>query len=616
MRYYIVAINQKPLLLTYSHQNYLEEGTLVEVEIKKRLYKGYIIKETQKPSFECKEIANVTDLYLSKNYMEIAKFISTYYFCSIGEAFGLFAPFKKNGFEKDKTTYSQLPIANSAIELSAEQKEALEFIKSHQISLLFGDTGSGKTQIYMRYFQEILAKGKSAIFLMPEISLTPQMEERLREYFGSSVAIWHSKISKKKKEAILEDIHSGRVKIVAGPRSALFLPMENLGLIVVDEEHDDSYKANNRPRYNAKDLAIYFGKKLGISVILGSATPSLNSYLKFPRFRLKGSFYKGKKEFVWENELTSLTPLVIEHIKETLKNKKQSIIFLPTRANFKYLICSDCGEAVKCPYCDVGMSLHFDKRALVCHYCNFTEPIPKHCPSCSSRNLKANRIGTSEIVKELREIFKDAKIEKFDKDEITTHKKLQNTLKSFAKKEIDILVGTQMLSKGHDYPDVALSVVLGIDYILNMADFRAREKAVSLFLQIAGRSGRKEKGKVLVQTLNREFFESYLDFEKFLEDEMEFRKGLYPPFKRLAVALFSHKDRKKAQESMQEMLKKLKRFEDIEIIGFGEAPIEKIAGRYRYNIILRSDFAKAIIKAINVSKTQFCEIDIDPVAVI
>ncbi|WP_281951439.1 primosomal protein N' [Nitrosophilus kaiyonis] len=611
-KYYEIAIASKPLKFTYYSYKDLKEGDLVEIKIKSKIYKGYILKKTTKPDFECKEIENITDFYLPNDYIEIAKFISTYYFCSIGEALGLFVPFKKI----KKIKENSFNLQPSTFNLSIKQEEALNFLKLHQTSLLFGDTGSGKTEIYIEYFKEIINSGKSAIFLMPEISLTPQMEERLKKHFKNSVAIWHSKISKNKKEKILEDIYSGKIKLIAGPRSALFLPMENLGLIIVDEEHDDSYKAHNRPRYNAKDLAVYFGKKLNINVVLGSATPSLSSYKNYPRFRLKGSFYKGKKDFIWDNSTFTLSPIVLENIEKTLKAKKQAIIFLPTRGNFKYLICQDCGESVKCPFCDVGMSLHFDKNALVCHYCNFAQRIPKECPKCHSPNLQTCRIGTTEIKEELEKIFPEAKIEKFDKDVITTQKKLEKILKEFSQKKIDILVGTQMLSKGHDYPDVSLSVILGIDYILNMADFRARERAVNLFIQIAGRSGRKEEGKVIIQTKNRDFFEKYLDFEDFIKDELKFREDFYPPFKRLALINFSHKNREFAKENMQNMLNSLKKFKDIEIVGFGEAPIEKIANRFRFNILLRSSSAKALIVAINVSKTSLAEVDMDPVNII
>jgi len=618
MRYYLVAISSKPLTLTYFSKDKLTPGRMVEVEVKSKIYKGYILKEIKKPEFNCKEIKKVTNFYLPSSYLNIAKFISTYYFCSIGEALGLFVPFlmeekKQNNF---KLPTSNLKLETSNFQLSPPQQEALEFIKKNQISLLFGDTGSGKTEVYIEFLKEILKAGKRAIFLMPEISLTPQMEERLKKHFKESVAIWHSRLSKSKKNKILEDIYKGDIKIVAGPRSALFLPIKNLGAIVVDEEHDDSFKSQSSPRYNAKDLSVYFGKELNIKVILGSATPSLGSYKNYPTFRLRGSFFNGEKEFIWDESNFNLSFLILENIKNILDQKKQAIIFLPTRANFKYLICQECASAVKCPYCEVGMSLHFDKNALVCHYCNFAQPIPKECPNCGSIELRANRIGTTEVVKELKEHFPKAVIKKFDKDEITTQNKLEKIIKDFSQKKIDILVGTQMLSKGHDYPNVSLSVILGIDYILNIADFRARERAVSLFLQIAGRSGRKGKGKVIVQTKNRDFFKKYLDYERFLKDEFEFRKELYPPFKRLALIHFSHKNRDYAKKEMELTIKCLKKFNNIEIVGYGVAPIEKIASKYRYNILLRSDSPKALITAINSCKTPLAQVDMDPVNIV
>ncbi|WP_200762662.1 primosomal protein N' [Nitrosophilus alvini] len=617
MRYFLVAITSKPLILTYSYEEKIDIGALVEVEIKSKIYKGYVLEEVEKPEFECKRVEKTTEFYLPRNYLEIAKFISTYYFCSIGEALGLFVPFMKEEGRRLKVEETKSEMFNSSsITLSPKQTEALNFIKSHRISLLFGDTGSGKTEIYMKYFEDLLKENKRAIFLMPEISLTPQMEERLKRFFGDSVAVWHSRLTKKRKNEILDGIYCGKTKIVAGPRSALFLPITDLGLIVVDEEHDDSYKAHNRPRYHARDLAVYFGKKLDIPVLLGSATPCASSWEKYPVFRLKGGFYASNKSFIFDRSTEPLSPIVVDGLKKVLEKKKQTIVFLPTRANFKYLICKECGEAVKCPYCSVGMSIHFDKNALKCHYCDYAQAIPKECPNCKSSSLQANRPGTAEVVQELREIFPHTNVAKFDRDEITTHNKLKKILKEFSKGQIDILVGTQMLSKGHDYPDVGLSVVLGIDYILNMADYRAREKAVSLLVQIAGRSGRKEKGEVIVQSLNEEFFKNYLDYEKFLKEEIKCRKDLYPPFKRLALLLFSDKKEETARKNMQDVLDKLKNFKEVEIIGSGPAPLERIANRYRYNILLRSTSAKDLIKAISAVKTPFCEVDMDPVNIV
>jgi primosomal protein N' (replication factor Y) len=569
-------------------------------------YRAIVLKSVDKPSFNCKDIDEILDEYITQEYFKIASFISSYYFCSIGDAIGLFVPFKK----EQKTEDIKI---DSNISLSDEQTKALEFLKSHKASLLFGNTGSGKTEIYMKYFEEIINSGKSVIFLLPEISLTPQMQKRLTKVFGNSVATWHSKLTKKSKAKILENIYSGKVKIVAGARSSLFLPMQNLGLIVVDEEHDDAYKAMTRPRYNARDLSLYFAQTLGIDVILGSATPSMTSYHKFPSYRLKSTYHQTQKEFIFQNSDIGINDEILSMIEENISKKSQTIIFLPTRANFKYLICDYCGKSVECPFCSVSMSLHKHDRAIKCHYCNYTERIPETCPHCKVGSLFNKRLGTAEVVEILKEHFSDINIAKFDRDEIKSESKLKKILKEFNDNKIDILVGTQMLSKGHDYHNVRLSVVLGMDSIINMADYRARERAMSLVTQIAGRSGRKGEGKVFVQSLNNQFFKSFIeDYEEFLKDECQYRKDIYPPYVKLARVLFSHKKSEVAKDSMQQMLKILETKDNIEVVGAGIAQIEKINNKYRYNILIRSKSTKNILNAIYQSRTENCEIDIDP----
>ncbi|MCD6433097.1 MAG: primosomal protein N', partial [Sulfurimonas sp.] len=452
------------------------------------------------------------------------------------------------------------------------------------------------------------------IFLMPEISLTPQMETRLQKYFGDWVVMWHSKLTPLKKKKALEKIRSGEAKIIAGPRSALFLPIEDLGFIVVDEEHDDSYKSSSRPRYNARDIAIYMGKIYDIPVVLGSATPSLNSYVKFPHARLKGGYFNSNREFIYERSAESLSPLIFKNIEDTLQAKEQTIVFLPTRANFKYLICGDCGHTVKCAFCSIGMSIHQKSRALKCHYCNFTQAIPQVCSECGSPNLTSSRLGTAEATQNISEIFPHAKVEQFDRDVITTQNKLKKALKRFNDNETDILVGTQMLSKGHDYHGVTLAVVLGMDNMLNMSDYRAREKALSSLIQVSGRSGRKKGAKVLVQSFNEEFFSAYVDnYGKFLEEEKFFREGLYPPFKKLCRVLFSHKNGAKAQEQMREMQEKLAQVSNVEIVGFGKCAIERVANKYRFEILLRSDKSTDLIKAVSLCRVALAEIDMDPI---
>jgi len=602
MNYYEIAILNTPNTFTYQSKENFETGDIVEIPIKSTVKTGIVVKKTSKPSFETKYI--ISKISTLKDKYPLIEFIAKYYFASMGEAAGLFIPKNLKIFCDEKNKEFEI---NVDIELSKKQKEALEFLKSKNVSILFGDTGSGKTEIYIKLIEEVLNSGKTALFLLPEIAITSQIEKRLKKYFGNILGIWHSKITKKKKDEILKKISSGEIRVVVGARSALFLPIENLGLIIVDEAHDDSYKSEATPKYNAKDLAIAFNKFFNTKVVLGSATPLVSDLYKFPHFRLKGTFYNTKKEKFF---VDSFNEFVINKIQNVLNEEKQVIIFLPTRANFKYMICAKCGESVKCPNCDVSMSVHKEKRALICHYCNFIKHIPKTCENCGSSEFINERIGTSELKDKLKEIFPDARIEKFDRDIVTSKTRIDKLLKEFNDKKIDILVGTQMLSKGHDYPDVKLSIVLDIDFLLNCADFRANERAFSLAKQVEGRAGRKEDGEVIIQTLNKEFFNR--SFEEFYKEEIEFRKALnYPPFSRMIKIEFSDKDRQKAFLKMQKFLNCLGDIK--EIVGFGEAPIFKLKNRYRYQVLLKG---KNLHKLISHCIDRDMKIDVDPVSFI
>ncbi len=609
MNYYTISLLGSPLEpFTYHSSHPINIGTKVTVEVRNRTTFGIVLSKVEKPSFNTNEIIEISEFFYSEMQLKLAKFISTYYICSLGDALSLLVPFSEQESSCIETN------CKTDIVLSEKQNRALEFLKEHKVSLLFGDTGSGKTEIYMKYFEHIITQKKRVIFLMPEISLTPQMGTRLEKEFGESVVMWHSKLTPLQKRKAMAKIYSGEATIIAGPRSALFLPIKDLGLIVVDEEHDDSYKASSRPRYNARDIAIYMGKLYDVPVVLGSATPSLSSYVKFPHTRLKGGHIQSNKTFIYEKSAESLSPLVFKHLKNTLDKKEQSIVFLPTRANFKYLICGDCGHTTECVFCTIGMSIHQKSRALKCHYCNYTQAIPQVCTKCSSPNLTSSRIGTAEAVKNISEEFSEANVEQFDRDVITTSAKLKKALKRFNDNETDILVGTQMLSKGHDYHGVTLAVVLGMDNMLNMSDYRAREKALSSLIQVSGRSGRAKDAIVLVQSFNEDFFNFYMNsYEKFLEEEKIFRQELYPPYKKLCRILFSHKNGAKAQEEMRKMQDNLIQISNIEIVGFGKCAIERVANKYRFEILLRSDKSTDIIKAIKMTQVPLAEIDMDPI---
>ena len=614
MNYYEVALLKSPLSpLTYQCEKTLDLGNKVEVKLRNRkiLSPGVIVKVVSKPSFKCVDIKEITSFYYDEKMLEISSFISMYYVSSLGEALSLYNPFDKNISNTDQNN-----VFDSKITLSKEQEKAYDFCQKKQQALLFANTGSGKTEIYIKSIEKHLNNNKQAVLLMPEISLTPQMQKRLENAFGSSVAIWHSKVSKKRKTQIIEGLLEGSIKLIAGARSSLFLPFSNLACIIVDEEHDESYKADSKPRYNLKDLCIYIAKKHNIQAIFGSATPSLSSFHKLPFVRLTQTFYESRKNYYFDEE-EGLSTNIINKIHDTLEQKNQVIVFLPTRANYKYQVCMSCGKGVECPFCSVSMSLHKFDKALKCHYCGYAQKIPDTCPSCKNGIITNLRVVTAQIEEELKEIFPSKNIKRFDRDVIKTDKKLRAVLDEFNKEEIDILVGTQMLSKGHDYHNVKLAVIFGIDSVLNMNSYKARERALSLLIQIAGRSGRKGEGDIIVQSKNAHFFQHHLeniDYEDFLKEELEVREDFYPPFLKMAKVIFASSNGLKAQDEMHANARFFKNMQDLEVVGFGPCVIERIANKYRFEIILRSSKVKVLLNALHSINSNIVSIDMDTIS--
>ncbi|OBV30083.1 hypothetical protein BKN38_03025 [Helicobacter sp. CLO-3] len=667
--YHIAPLGIKSPILTYHHANALKKGVLVRIEVRRKSHYGVICGEVGKPDFECKDILEVCGIFGDKQRL-LADFIAKYYRASLQESYNLFTSFKiryqnaifapnfaeskiiaesKNRAEsaESKTQaesatptestapnntlahfrfYSEpiAPLSQSEIisiesrlnALNTEQQKANAFIESKNITLLFGDTGSGKSEIYFHQIARALARNQTALLLMPEIALTPQMHARLKGVFGECVEVWHSKLTSAQKAKIVQNLHQNRIKIIAGARSALFLPLANLGIIIVDEEHDDAYKSMSSPRYNARDLAMYLATKCHIKLILGSATPSLTSYTQAREkgylYRLRGTHFGASKNFTLESSIGALTPKLLESIARTIDSSKQAIIFLPTRANFKSLICMNCGYGFVCPFCSVNMSVHVKRRALCCHYCGYTQALPSICPECQSDSLSSNRLGTQQLASELAAALPHANIGIFDKDHASTHKKLKQILHDFNTQKTQILIGTQMLSKGHDYHNVALAVIMGIDYVLNSGDYRSFERGVVLVHQIAGRAGRKDAGAVFIQSLQAEWLEAFLgDYEAFLRYELDSRSHNYPPFARLAMLHFSHKSNERAKAQMLEILPKLQarlaQEPQAKIIGYGANAIEKIAGKYRYHILICAPKATQILRALE----TLGDIDVD-----
>jgi len=609
--YEVIIINRVLDPLTYHSNKDIPPLTKVIVTVNNHQVYGYIYKKIEQPKFKTIEIVEVTNYYISNMQFKLIEFISKYYLSTLSQSINLLTPFDKTIQQKDIK-----PIKTNII-LSTKQKEAYDFMINNKISLLFADTGSGKTEIYMKLFEYFLAQKKRSLFLLPEISLTPQMQNRLEEHFSDHVVLWHSKQTKKQKEKALQKIYENEAYIIAGPRSALFLPIDNLGCIVVDEEHDSSYKSNQNPRYNARDMAIYFAHILKIHLFLGSATPSLNSYFKFKYFRIDQSYHKNKKSYYFDIGIDEITQNIEEEIKQNFNKKEQTLLFLPTRANHKYLICQNCYYTYECPHCSIGMSVHQFGKKLVCHYCQYTQPIPNQCPACNSNQLFTHRIGTAYVYDYFRTNFKDINTQIFDRDHIKTNRELNKIIEDLNQQKIDLLIGTQMISKGHDYKHITLGCILGIDHLLTQSDYQTKENALALVIQIAGRVGRHKNSKVIIQTHNRIFFENYLDnWEQFLKDEIQFRENMYPPFKKLARILISHKNQQKAKDITKKLVVIIKAFKDTELIGFGTAPIEKIANKYREHILIRSDsisnLHKTLYACYNPKDTNI-QIDVDPI---
>jgi len=614
MHYYILAfygLNLAPL--TYESDQKLEKFQGVKASLKGKILTAFIVKETGKPEFKTSKILEILPINLTSMQSELAIFISKYYTCELGVSLNLFEP---NSIDFSEEFYEKQDF-DIGPKLNERQQEALEFLNKRKISLIFGDTGSGKSEIYIAKIREILNAGSQALFLMPEISLTPQMQKRLEGFFGEAVAVWHSKITPKKKEQILKDIKSEKVRLVAGARSALFLPLERLKLIIIDEEHDDSYKnTGSKPHYNARDLALFLTSKFDLQVVLGSATPSLTSFYKQEHFRLKGTYFDSQKNYIFDESETGISEILKDEISKTLANKKQTIICLPTRANFKYLVCKNCGETLKCPFCSIGMSYYKKQNVLKCQYCEHKMAVPKTCHQCGSEMIEAKKIGTSELLERLQAEFANARIAKFDRDEITTQNKLVKALKEFNDGKIDILLGTQMLSKGHDYHNVELAVIMGFDELLNFPDYKARERTLALAMQVAGRAGRNGAGRVIIQSKQREFFEGFIsDYDAFLKEEIGYREGLYPPFTRLLRIIISHKDENIVKNTMNEFVQRIEplRSDELEIIGYGKCQIEYLGSKFRYEILLRSNSHIPLLKAASLCKSELGDIDIDPV---
>lgn len=492
-------------------------------------------------------------------------------------------------------------------------------LNSSNTYLLHGVTGSGKTEVYIKLISQVLKNNKTAIMLVPEISLTPQMISRFSEVFGSSIAAIHSALSEGEKYDEWRRINRGEAKIVIGARSAIFVPLTNLGIIIIDEEHSDSYKQDTSPRYNAKDIAIIRGDTNNCPVIMGSATPSLESFARAQKGvyklltmteRINGKKLPEIKLIDMNSEVkktnTHISLPLLDAINENLNNNNQVILLLNRRGYSSFITCKNCGYSFKCPNCDITLTYHKTSNTLRCHYCGYGTKVYKECPECHESSVANLGVGTEKIEEELKSLIPNAKILRMDFD--TTSKKgmHEKMITAFKNQEYDILLGTQIVAKGLDFENVTLVGVINADTSLNIPDFRSSENTFSLLAQVSGRSGRSNKnGKVIIQTFNKDHYAiSYTkthDYIGFYNYEMQIRKKLkYPPYFYICYLRISSKDYDTASIEANKIKKSLERnLKSTIILGPSPANIFKMNNIYRYGIILKYKKEDNLYKILN-----------------
>ena len=505
--------------------------------------------------------------------------------------------------------------ASTPLELNPEQRQARDAVVSAIGSqqppfLLQGITGSGKTEVYLQIIQGALDKGKTAILLVPEISLTPQMTERFIARFGEKVAILHSGLSNGEKYDEWRKVERGDAQVVVGARSAIFAPLKNLGVMIIDEEHEASYKQDSNPRYHARDVALLRAQYNQAALVLGSATPSLESRARagkgvYQHLRLTqranplASIPEVQlidfRDYIGQNETSNFTPPLIEAIQDRLDKKEQVVLMLNRRGYSSFVMCRECGTVDTCPNCDISLTLHMDTKNMNCHYCGFSKDIPQVCPNCKSRSIRYYGTGTQKAYDELAELFPQARILRMDVD--TTRKKgsHQALLDQFGRGEADILLGTQMIAKGLDFPNVTLVGVLNADTALNLPDFRSSERTFQLLTQVAGRAGRAEKaGQVLIQSYNPQHyairFAKDQDYEGFYAYEMGIRRQLgYPPYYFTIGITLSHKKEEEVIKRAYEVMNilRLGLSETSNILGPTPKPIARTHNLYHYQILIK-----------------------------
>jgi primosomal protein N' (replication factor Y) len=513
-------------------------------------------------------------------------------------------------------------IARARHTLNPPQQAAFDAIRggieqrAFRIFLLHGVTGSGKTEVYLNAIEATLAQGRGALLLVPEIALTPAVAGQFFSRFGDRVAILHSAFTDAERSGQWRRIRSGAASVVVGTRSGVFAPVQNLGLIVVDEEHDGSYKQEETPRYHGRDVAIMRAQAAGACVVLGSATPSLESRYnversKYTLLELPGriedrplptvKLIDMRQEFLETRKQAVFSRQLVDEVAQRLENREQTIILLNRRGFASFVACRACGDRVQCVNCSVTMTFHKRDYRLLCHYCGYAQKVPSVCAKCASEHLYFLGLGSERVEEELHHAFGAARIARLDRDTVSGKRQYEQILRDFREGNYDILVGTQMIAKGHDIPNVTLVGVVSADIGLGMPDFRAAERTFQLLTQVAGRAGRGSvPGTVLVQTINPDHYAVRLaaaqDYQAFYEKELAFRRALhYPPFSAMANVLVRSEQKEAAMRMSSELaLLVTPPPEKLRVMGPAEAPVARLKNEFRYQFLIKAASRKAL----------------------
>ena len=593
-----------------------------------------------------------------KELIDLAKWISHYYLCTFGEAVFAMIPSGRRETSAGGFNFEEDLEPKPKNQLSDEQKSAVEnifnsflnnqnnnsqFLQQNDLfHYIYGPTGTGKTEVFLSLAEKVLEQGKGVIYLVPEISLTGQVAKSIVERFGNTAAILHSGLTPSQKLAQWHKILHKEAKVIVGARSAIFAPVPDLGLIIIDEEHDGSYKSGTTPRYHARQVAMHRASQLKIPLIMGSATPSVEAWFQMnrgaiKRYNLTKRLAGGELPKVSCINLSNfqmdgcISKPLEEEIKNTLENKKQVILFLNRRGFTHFFSCNSCNYNIVCKNCSVQLTYHKNTNRLKCHYCGWSTTPPESCPECGSLDIGCSGFGTEYIEAETKAKFPNAKVLRLDTDAITKKEELLQKLEQFKNNEYDILLGTQMVAKGLNFPNLQLVGVILADAGLHMPDFRASERTFSLITQVAGRAGRYFKGgKVFVQTYNPYsepiLFACENRIFEYYENEISQRNMLaFPPFSRLIRLVFRSFDKKLAFETANDAAKILaeKLPKEAELFGPTECPIEKINSNWRYHILLKGssiiplqDAARNLLFNYTHNQNVYIEYDVDPTSLL